>query len=96
MFIFYGHMWYILVSLQIAVILMDTQGTFDTESSIKDSTLVFALTTMVSSMLVYNVMHNIQEDDLMHLQLFTSYAKLAQEESESQVSAGPSYFFAFV
>lgn len=62
---------------------MDTQGTFDTQSSMKDSTIVFALTTMVASVLVYNLMNNIQEDDLMNLQLFTSYGMLAQEDTDS-------------
>ena len=62
---------------------MDTQGTFDIQSSMKDSTIVFALTTMVSSVLVYNLMNNIQEDDLMNLQLFTSYGMLAQEDCDS-------------
>lgn len=68
---------------QVAVILMDTQGTFDIQSSMKDSTTVFALTTMVSSVLVYNLMNNIQEDDLMNLQLFTSYGMLAQEDCDT-------------
>ncbi|KAK3848954.1 hypothetical protein Pcinc_044274 [Petrolisthes cinctipes] len=68
---------------EVAVILMDTQGTFDIQSSMKDSTMVFALTTMVSSVLVYNLMNNIQEDDLMNLQLFTSYGKLAQEDCDT-------------
>ena len=62
---------------------MDTQGTFDIQSSMKDSTTVFALTTMVSSVLVYNLMNNIQEDDLMNLQLFTSYGMLAQEDCDN-------------
>uniref|UniRef100_A0A2P2I0N4 Atlastin n=2 Tax=Hirondellea gigas TaxID=1518452 RepID=A0A2P2I0N4_9CRUS len=68
---------------EIAVILMDTQGTFDTQSSMKDSTVVFALTMMVSSVLVYNLMNNIQEDDLMNLQTFTSYGIQAQEDCDT-------------
>jgi len=68
---------------EIAVVLMDTQGTFDTQSSMKDSTVVFALTTMISSVLVYNLMNNVQEDDLMNLQLFTSYGMMAQEEPDT-------------
>ncbi|XP_050722071.1 atlastin-like isoform X1 [Eriocheir sinensis] len=68
---------------EIAVILMDTQGTFDIQSSMKDSTTVFALTTMVASVLVYNLMNNIQEDDLMNLQLFTSYGMMAQEDCDN-------------
>jgi len=68
---------------KVAVILMDTQGTFDTKTSMKDNTIVFSLTMMVSSVLVYNLMNNIQEDDLMNLQTFTSYGRQAQQESDT-------------
>ena len=36
---------------------------------------------MLSSVLVYNLTSNIQEDDLQHLQLFTEYGRLAIEDS---------------
>ncbi|MEE6474835.1 hypothetical protein FKM82_010513 [Ascaphus truei] len=65
---------------QVAVILMDTQGAFDSQSTIKDCATVFALSTMTSSVQVYNLSQNIQEDDLQHLQLFTEYGRLAMEE----------------
>lgn len=65
---------------QVAVLLMDTQGAFDSQSTIRDCATVFALSTMTSSLQVYNVSHNIQEDDLQHLQLFTEYGRLAMEE----------------
>jgi hypothetical protein len=54
---------------QVAVILMDTQGAFDSESTVRDCATVFALSTMVSSVQIYNLLHNIQEDDLQHLQV---------------------------
>lgn len=54
---------------KIAIILMDTQGVFDNESTVKDNTVIFALSTMVSSVQIYNVQNNIQEDDLQHLQV---------------------------
>uniref|UniRef100_A0A4W3IKN2 Atlastin-1 n=1 Tax=Callorhinchus milii TaxID=7868 RepID=A0A4W3IKN2_CALMI len=66
---------------KVAVLLMDTQGTFDSQSTIRDSATVFALSTMISSMQVYNLSQNIQEDDLQHLQLFTEYGRLAMEET---------------
>ncbi|XP_077352402.1 atlastin-2-like isoform X2 [Festucalex cinctus] len=65
---------------QVAVLLVDTQGAFDSQSTIKDCATVFALSTMTSSVQVYNLSQNIQEDDLQHLQLFTEYGRLALEE----------------
>ncbi|XP_073484130.1 atlastin-2 isoform X1 [Aquarana catesbeiana] len=65
---------------KVAVILMDTQGAFDSQSTIKDCATVFALSTMTSSVQVYNLSQNVQEDDLQHLQLFTEYGRLAMEE----------------
>lgn len=68
---------------EIAVLLMDTQGAFDSLSTVRDCATVFALSTMLSSVQVYNLTSNIQEDDLQHLQLFTEYGRLALEESSN-------------
>ena len=48
---------------------MDTQGAFDSQSTVKDCATVFALSTMLSSVQVFNITSNIQEDDLQHLQV---------------------------
>lgn len=69
---------------EIAVLLMDTQGAFDSEYTVKDSATVFALSTMTSSVQVFNVLHNLQEDNLQVLQTFTEYGRLALEESEEK------------
>lgn len=58
-----------LLILQVAVLLMDTQGAFDSESTVRDCATVFALSTMTSSVQIYNLSQNIQEDDLQHLQV---------------------------
>jgi atlastin len=62
---------------KIACILMDTQGAFDSEQNVhyKDSAAVFALSLLLSSVHIYNLTHNLQEDDMQHLHLFTDYAK---------------------
>ncbi|CAH0695497.1 unnamed protein product [Spodoptera exigua] len=62
---------------QVAVLLMDTQGTFDSETTIGQNSTIFALSTLISSVQIYNLTGNIKEDDLQHLQLFTEYGKLA-------------------
>uniref|UniRef100_A0A6Q2Z8R0 GB1/RHD3-type G domain-containing protein n=1 Tax=Esox lucius TaxID=8010 RepID=A0A6Q2Z8R0_ESOLU len=65
---------------EVAVLLMDTQGAFDNQSTVKDCATIFALSTMTSSIQIYNLSQNIQEDDLQQLQLFTEYGRLAMDE----------------
>ncbi|KAK3739927.1 hypothetical protein QZH41_015972, partial [Actinostola sp. cb2023] len=67
---------------EVVVLLMDTQGAFDSTSTVKDCATIFALSTMTCSTQVYNLSQNIQEDDLQHLQLFTEYGKLAMENND--------------
>lgn len=69
---------------KVAIILLDTQGSFDSRSSIKDCTVTFALSMMLSSVQCYNIMSNIQEDDLNHLQMFTEYARLLSQQSNEK------------
>lgn len=66
---------------KIAVIVLDTQGIFDHNSDIRDCTTIFALSILLSSVQCYNVMQNIQENDLEHLELFTQYGRLAMQNS---------------
>jgi len=67
---------------EVAVLLMDTQGAFDSSSTVKECATVFAISTMTSSVQVYNLSSHIQEDHLQHLQLFTEYGRLALEEND--------------
>ena len=52
-----------------AVLLMDTQGAFDNQSTVRDCVTIFALSTMITSMQVNNVSQMMQENDLQHLQV---------------------------
>lgn len=69
---------------KVAIILLDTQGIFDSKSSVHDCTTIFALSTMLSSVQCYNLMNKIREDDLQHLELFTEYGRLALEQSNER------------
>jgi len=68
---------------KVAVLLLDTQGAFDDQSDVKDVTLIFSLSTMISSCQVYNIRGNLQSDNLQHLQLFTEFGRQAMNQTES-------------
>jgi atlastin len=59
---------------------MDTQGSFDNESSMNQCATIFALSTLISSVQVYNLSHLVHEPDLTNLQLFTEYGRLAMDK----------------
>ncbi|KAL5290728.1 ATL2.2 family protein [Megaselia abdita] len=69
-------------SEKIAIILLDTQGVFDNQTTVKENVGIFSLSTLLSSVQIYNIMHQIQEDDLQNLHLFTQYGRLASSEGE--------------
>lgn len=60
---------YCLCLVKVAVLLMDTQGAFDNQSTVRDCATIFALSTMITSVQVYNLSQMIQENDLQHLQV---------------------------
>lgn len=60
---------------KIAIVLIDTQGTFDDDHTMMEHTKVFAMNTLLSSFEIYNVVHDIGEDDLQVLAMFTDYAE---------------------
>jgi len=66
------------------ILLMDTQGTFDNMSTMHESATVFALSTLLSSLQIFNLMGNLQSDDLEHLQLFTEYGKMVLDDNNEK------------
>lgn len=69
---------------KVAIILLDTQGSFDHRLGIKECTVTFALSMMLSSVQCYNIMANIQEDDLNNLRMFSKYAQLLNQQSNEK------------
>ena len=60
---------------KIAIIMVDSQGIFDDESSPIDSYKIFALGTLISSIQVLNLSNFIHEDQLQYLQFATEFAR---------------------
>lgn len=61
----------------IAVVLVDTQGMFDHETTMELTASIFGLSTLLSSYQIYNVDKRIQEDNLQQLALFAEYGRMA-------------------
>lgn len=53
----------------LAIILMDTQGLFDNDSTFQENSRIFTLSTLITSMQVFNIQGKIQEDQLHYLQV---------------------------
>lgn len=62
-----------------ALLLVDTQGMFDHETSMDLTACIFGFSTLLSSYQVYNVDKRIQEDHLQQLALFSEYAVTAMD-----------------
>ncbi len=68
---------------RVAVLLIDTQGMFDNETSMSLTACIFGLSTLLSSRLVYNVEKRVQEDHLQQLALFSEYGRMALSSQAS-------------
>lgn len=69
---------------KVAIVLLDTQGIFDNESDLKECISIFAISMLLSSVQCYNVMRQVQENDLKNLELFTEYAKFAMKDTDEK------------
>jgi len=63
----------------LAVLLVDSQGMFDNETTMSLTRSIFGLSTLLSSYQIYNVDKRIQEDNLQQLALFSEFARVAVE-----------------
>ncbi|CAJ1942862.1 unnamed protein product [Cylindrotheca closterium] len=66
----------------LAVLLVDSQGMFDNETTMSLTASIFGMSTLLSSYQIYNVEKRIQEDNLQQLALFSEYARLAVEADQ--------------
>lgn len=71
---------------EVAILLVDTQGMFDHETTVGLTAAIFGLSTLLSSYQIYNVDKRIQEDNLQQLALFSEYGRMAFEAEEKAAS----------
>ena len=62
---------------KVAVIIMDTQGAWDSRLTKEQSATVFGLTAVLSSKQIYNISKQIQEDKIGNLHYFMEFANAA-------------------
>ncbi|CAE8707511.1 unnamed protein product, partial [Polarella glacialis] len=69
----------------VAVLLMDTQGAWDSNMTKEQSATIFGLTAVLSSKLIYNINMQIQEDKVENLAYFMRFAQAAIRKASSEL-----------
>ncbi|XP_063915861.1 atlastin-like [Zophobas morio] len=69
---------------EIAIILLDTQGTFDNKTTKQHCAAVFAISTLISSVQIYNLKNQISQSDLEHMECFSGYGQLIAGQNSSE------------
>jgi len=70
---------------KVALLLVDTQGTFDNDTTAETNAMVFAFNSLLSSFQVYNISKRIGEDILTSMHLFTKFGQMV---GENQTAGG--------
>lgn len=76
---------------RIGVLLMDTQGAWDSKMTKDQSATIFGLTALLSSKLVYNIQNRVEEDKIENLDYFTSFAEKACGAIHSEHDQKPAF-----
>lgn len=71
-------------SKKMAILLVDTQGMFDHETTMALTASIFGFSTLLSSYQIYNVDKRVQEDNLQQLALFSEYARTAMDAKATE------------
>ena len=74
---------------KVAVLLMDTQGLFDTLTNTALTAQIFGLSTLISSYQVYNVKERVSEKVLDSVSTFSAYARTAADLKEAPAPRPP-------
>lgn len=78
---------------KLAILVVDTQGLFDNETSTADNSKIFALSTLLTSIQILNLSGLVQENHLQYLQFATEYAKFSTNNSQQDFKPFQSFMF---
>lgn len=78
---------------KLAILVVDTQGLFDNETSSADNTKIFSLSTLLTSIQILNLHGLVQEDHLQYMQFATEYAKFTTNNSQQEYKPFQSFMF---
>jgi atlastin len=73
----------------IAILLMDSQGVYDEDTDLRDWSTIFGITLLTSSIFIFNIFTDIQENNLTDLEAFLLYGQMAIENDQSDEQIKP-------
>jgi len=73
---------------KVALLLMDTQGAWDSQMTKEQSATIFGLTALISSKQIYNISMQIQEDKVENLAYFMNFAQAALRSVDQAAGDG--------
>jgi atlastin len=69
---------------KVAILLIDTQGCFDEMTTGQENSAIFALSCLLSSVLIFNVKNLISEEIYQNLRMFIGYASMTKDSGQSE------------
>lgn len=78
---------------KIAILVVDTQGLFDNQTSTAENSRIFSLSMLLSSLEIFNLQGLVQEDHLQYLQFATEFAKYNSSNQQQDFKPFQSFMF---
>lgn len=79
--------------VKFAILIADSQGLFDNETSNADNSKIFSLVTLMSSIEILNLQGVIQEDHLQYLQFATEFARFSAKDARQSEKPFQNFIF---
>jgi atlastin len=73
----------------LAILLMDSQGVYDENTDLRDWSTIVGITLLTSSIFIFNIFTDIQENNLTDLETFLLYGQMAIENEQTDEQSKP-------